>query len=250
MLTRFALRAATVRALRGRTLVGRAVRDSEIAPIDDVAAEHPTPFIVVYTDDGKFTATGRDLFATSGDSRVDVGYQHLVIEIAVTQRMRIRGEDGEERDDVVHPALDAALEFNVDLIERQIMCALQAAEADSPWSEMWRQLVLDIGDRHSQRGSSMRDGVRFAGRQITLSVRLPREPAPGAPRAPIWQRFLTLAAADVDLAPLVPQLEAALAGTPQPEWAQIARTFGLSKGEAAALHLMPPGPPAAAPEEA
>lgn len=124
MLNRLALRLATVRALRGHTLVGTHVYDSEIAPIDEIAAERPRPFIVVYTDDASFRHGDRDLFATVGDNRVESGFQKLVIEIGVTQRMQILDDEGDRRDDAVQPQTDPALEFNIDLIERQVLAAL------------------------------------------------------------------------------------------------------------------------------
>lgn len=249
MLNRLALRLATVRALRGRTLAGDNVLDSDMAPIEDIALEYPQPVIVVYTDDGKFMSSGRDLFVTSGDARVDVGFQSLVIEIVITQRMTMRDDDGNTIEGAVPPVLDAALEFNLDIIERQIYAALMDADPAAPWAEMWRRFVFGIGDRDSQRGSSKQDGLRLAGRQIKLSVTMPRDPAPGAPVGPLWSSFLALAATDAGLTPLLPMINACLAGTPLPPGLQTARKFGLTRHETDSFLLTPPGPPAAAPPE-
>lgn len=240
MLNRLALRLCTVRALRGRTIAGRNVRDSEMAAIDEVAAAHPTPVIIVYTDDGRFATQGRDLWATAGDKRVDVGYQTLIIECVLTQRMQMTDDDGVPIEGAVPPVLDAALAFNLDIMERQIYAALMAHGDGALWSEMWRKFAFEIGDRASQLGSSMREGVRFAGRQIRLSVKLPRDPAPGDTLGPLWTEFLVLMETDPDCAPLRPMILAALSGEPLPEWLEIARRYGLSRGEARAMQFAPP----------
>ncbi|MGE8942698.1 hypothetical protein ACO2I3_12355 [Leptospira interrogans] len=234
MLNRLALRLATVRALRGRTLAGNRVADSEVAAIDDVAAEAAAPVVIVYTDGGSFTATGRDLYTTKGDGRVESGYQRLVIEIAVTQRMRVQGGEDEAH---VQPETDAAMEFTLDIIERQITTTLMSSI--EPWAEMWRRFVMDIGPRESDRGTSMREGVRFAGRQITLSVSLPKEPPHGVSPGPLWTDFMSLAATDDSLAPVVPVLEAALAGTDLADWRVLAGAYGLTEAEARALGIGP-----------
>lgn len=61
-LIRIAARMAAVRALRGRTLVGDNVLDSQIGALDvgadgELRTEEDKPFISVYTH-GKTTATG------------------------------------------------------------------------------------------------------------------------------------------------------------------------------------------------
>lgn len=238
MLNRLALRLATVRALRGRTLADERVYDSEHGAIDEVAVERPLPFIVVYTDDAQLHHGDRDLWSTSGNKRVGSGYQKLVIEIAMTQRMRVTGENGEPVAGAVQPETDAAMEFNLDVVERQIIAALM--DPQSPWAEMWREIVDHVGDRQSQRGVSLRDGVRFAGRQITLDVQLMKDPVPGAPLGPIWTRFLALASDDPTLAPVVPALEALLVGRELSDW-QIGRSaYGLTLDETRALLVAPP----------
>lgn len=251
MLNRLALRIATVRALRGRTLAGSRVLDSEIAPIDDIAAEHPTPVIVVYTDDGHFRGAGRDLFGTSGDTRVDVGFQHLVIDIAMTQRMTLTDEaTGQQIEDAVPPVTDAALEFNLDIIERQVVVALMDTAPAAKWAEMWRQLVLDIGDRESRRGASMRDGVRFAGRQIRLSCKIPKDPPAGVAIGPLWANFLSLAAEEADLAPILPLLNQAIAGAELTPDEALQSAYGLTRAEADALKTaLPPASPMLSPPD-
>lgn len=227
-LSRFVLRTATVKALRGRTFAGDMVRDSEIGPIDDAAKDKEVPFVVVYTDDVEGDGAGTDLCENNG--------RHcLVIEIGVTTRMKAKGA-------WAIPTTDAGMELTIDAIERQIRLAL--ANPANAWAELWRDLVQSIDGRKSQRGAAAKDGVRFAGRQFVLDVSLPREPHPGQPLGPIWKRFMALAAADADLAGLVPMLTQLATGGAEnwPEWQRVRAAYGLSAERTCALQLAPPAP--------
>ena len=237
MLNRFAIRIATVRALRGRTLVGQNVRDSEIGPIEDIAADAPMPIITVYTDDGLYRVQGRDLFTVGGDSRVETGWLSLVIEIALTQRMVI-ADDGTM--DVVQPKTDAAMEANIDFIERQVLAALSDTRNLAAWPEMWRRFATDVGDRQSERGTMSRDGVRFAGRKVVLQVRVPKDPPPGEPIGRLWLDFLALCTSESDLAPLVPILTDLLDGAPLTDVERVRAAFNFSRNEATAMLLGEP----------
>lgn len=234
MLNRLALRIATVRALRGKTYALANVFDSQQTAIDDLARDQPQPFIVVYTDDGRYNSGHRDLLSYTGDHRVDVGYQHLVIEMGITQLMTLRDDAGNELTGAGSPRTDAALEYRIDLMERQVIAAL--LDQSSDWAGFWREMVVKVATRDSSRGGNVQDGVRFVGRQIRLSVELWREPTPGAALSKLWQRFLALAQADADLAPLVPDVVASLAGAGTYTDSQlVAMTYGLSGSEMAAL---------------
>ena len=223
---RLALRIATVKALRGRTWAEEQVRDSEIGPIDDAADGASKPFVVVYTDDceGPADADPTSLFV-SGSTVA------LTIEIGVTTRMK--SEWG-------IPTTDAGMELTIDSIERQARAAL--ADPESSWAEMWRALALAITHQKSQRGAAAKDGVRFAARQIVLTVEVPRDPLPGQPVNALWQRFLTLAAADPDLSGQVALLTALATGgaTDWPDLKVLRAGYGLSSGTARAMLLAPP----------
>jgi hypothetical protein len=59
---------------------------------------------------------------------------------------------------------------------------------------------------------------------------------------PIWQRFMALAAADTDLAGLVPMLTQLATGgsTDWPDWQSVRAAYGLSLDRARAMQLTPP----------
>ena len=161
-LAREALRIATVRALRGATWVGDRVRDSEAGPFDDQAQDKPEPGIIVYTDDGKFGggAQSKTLFAG--------GETNLVIEIVITQRMRVRvlGENGPEEQILWDmPETDAAMELTLGMIERQVKVAL--SDPGNIWGEMWRRFALAIGEparrQHARWRPLRRPAARASG---------------------------------------------------------------------------------------
>lgn len=232
-LAREALRIATVRALRGRTLCGARVSDSEHGPVEDMAFQKLEPEIIVYTDDGKFAGEGRDLFAG--------GSTNLVLEIVITQRMKVKaaGGTGANAWEVIFPQTDSAMELTLGVIERQIMMAL--LDPKSAWAEFWKECAPTIGECSSQRGSAMREGVRFAGRQIIMPVTLIKDPTPGRPLGPFWTKFLALVDSTEDLAPIRQMMRALVQGDPNtwPEWTMLQSAYGFSAEETRALQLAP-----------
>lgn len=225
-LAREALRLATVRALRGNTW--GTVKDSEAGSIDDVAAEAPAPVIAVYTDDGKMAGADGGLFGSST--------QTLIIEIGLTQKMKIDGEEVAFSDIETDPSRELA----VGLIERQVRAAL--SDPTNAWAEIWKKLITERGEIASVRGTLMRDGVRFAGRQLQLTVSLIRDPAPGAAVSGVWQTFLAALAAEPGSEAVATAMTAAIAGNAGawPGWQKLAASYGYTSGEAVSLGLAPP----------
>lgn len=179
---REALRLTVVRALRGRTWAD--VRDSEQGAIEDLAVNAAKPVISVYTDDGTTNAPGDvGLFASASQS--------LLIEIAMTARMQVEASGDTE---IVQPETDASLELSVGMIERQVRAAL--SDPTNPWGNLLPRFGK-VQDFKSVRGTLMREGVRFAGRQLQLTIDLIGDPPPGAEIKPgsTLGTFLTLLAA-------------------------------------------------------
>lgn len=222
--SRLALRLATVKALDGTTLAGVRVRDSEIGPLEDLAENEAAPVIIVYTDDEEVQITRRDL--SSHD-----GWQSLVIELAVTTRMK--NADGWEI-----PQTSEGLELTLDLLERQVITTLTGGAG--AWPEVWRGLVREMGKRNSRRGASARDGTRFAGRQIVLEIQLPKEPHAATINGPLWTAFFTAVAGEPDLAPITTTLRAIAVGDAGfTDFAALRAAYGMTFSEAEALQLRP-----------
>jgi hypothetical protein len=226
-LSRLALRIATVKALRGKTFAGAMVRDSEIGPIDETAESAEVPFIIVYTDESEIDADGAgeetSLFGRC--TSID-----LTIEMAVTSRMKPGGK-------WMVPVTDAGLEITIDAIERQMRLAL--ADPDNPWAEIWCTLVREVKAQKSSRGASSVKGVRFAGRQVVLTVDVMPEPNPGVPLRGLWLKFLELIQADPELQGHK-DLIVSLATGDATDWAEFKRlraAYGLPKDAAEALIL-------------
>lgn len=234
-LAREALRIATVRALRNPLIepwVGARVKDSEHGAIEDWTSANPMPSVLVYTDDAEFGGAQRDM--------LDGGTVDLTIEIVMTQRAKVHVEEaGDDGWDWTSPQTDAATELIVGALERLVIVSL--LDPANAWGEVWRRFALSIGRCKSRRGTFMREGVRFAGRQLVIPVNLPRDPVPGDVIGPVWAAFLARAAATPDLAPVLPLLQSLVAGgAAQPDWQAVRHGWGLTLEEARALQLAPP----------
>lgn len=238
-LAREVLRLAAVRALRSDPRVIRwiadadRVRDSEQGPVEDYVSDKALPEILVYTDDGKFSDGASDSLFAGGE-------QNLTIEIVMTQKMRVSVEGPFDEWAFAPPETDASMELTIGMIERTIILAL--SDPNNEWAELFRSFALGIDVGISNRGSSMRDGVRFAGRQLVFSIKLPSDPAPDQQIKPLWARFLALAELDADLAQLVPMFQAMITGEDSDlaDWQTLAGAYALTEPVARALKIAPP----------
>lgn len=222
-LAALAVRLATVRALRGRTAAGDHVTDSEIAPLDQRELAKRAPALVVYTDDSMLTPDGRSLIEGSGTLQ-------LVVEIAVADQVQ-----HEQTIDVTIPETDQGLELTLDLVDRQIRRCLSGDL--TTWAALWRDLVLRTLKVESQRGAGVKDGVRFAARQLVLTIETLREPEFGRAPHGVWARFLEALEAEADLAPLAELMQAEIRGQALPDWRQIQALFALTEEAARGIGI-------------
>lgn len=206
-LARLALRLLTVKALTGRTQAGAMVRDSEIGVIDERGKDEKHPFIAVYVDEGSAEGEKLDLFPAEGTVA-------LIIEIGVTARMG--NEEGKELPGWGLPVTDAGMELMLDLIERQIRSAL--ADPTEAWAILWNKLAPRLKAIKVIRGASDKDGVRFAGRQLSLTLSLLADPEFGAEPSGVWAEILAAFAADEELAGIADAISEVLAGTLPASW--------------------------------
>lgn len=189
MLGRIALRMATVEALKGKTLVGENVLDSEIGALDVAAngslrSDQEKPWIAVYTDAAKI------------EGRLDLRELHrsgptaLTIEVGITGAMTVT--DASTGECEVMPGLcatDRALEFYLDCVGRQIATAL--SDPLNSWAEIWRGLSSAIIKIERKRTSDETSGTRIAAHQLVVTVDLLPDPVFGEAIASssIWARF-------------------------------------------------------------
>lgn len=221
-LTVTALRVCLTRALRGRTLAGGRVLDSEMAAL---AAAKQGPAIVVYSDDLELQEDAT-LLSNRGDLSMAIGV--MVTSLTETE------EPGAYA--VTIPPTDAGLELVVDLICRQILSAL--ADPDNIWAERFKRMALSWRVTALRRGSNAREGLRLAGREIALVVRPVADPAPGAELTAAWASLIQALDEETDddaqawAAILVDWLAAE---TPRDPAAALVALLGMSREDAEAL---------------
>lgn len=224
---RLASRLVIVMALRGRTLAGPTVADSEITPFDKKAVESVSPFVSVYSDDQVRNARGID-------PARPVDRLTVTIEIGVSAKAQT--DTGDEVEGL--PVTDAGMELTLDAIERQILTIL--ADDTNPWSGIWMRLYRGDPEIKSTRGAGD-DGVRFAGRQIKITVEPLKEPPSGVAATGVWAELLAL----VDSAPGRERTARTLhelieAPAPADDWFALRRDLMMSAVEGSALLLDPP----------
>ena len=230
-LARLALRLSTARALRDATLAGSRVFDSSIDPVDLRLSAERQPVITVYTDDHEETTRGRGE-GIGGDASCD-----LVIEFAVAGLVSAPVDGGAA---LVIAETDEAMEFLLDLMERQIVSALTAGQG--PWATLWRVFCVGVNRRMSRRGASAEDASRFAARQLTLTCDLLIDPAPsGAVPPGAWADLVATMEADAALSALAPLMRSEIEGTSGADWHSIAAALGVNLDVASALGIGPYG---------
>lgn len=237
-LARTMLRLTALEALRGRTLVGDNVTDSLIGAIDVQAdgglrTSLEKPFLTIRTDDSETAdAPLRDLRQN--------GVIDFVLEFGITAAMT---EDDPDTGapvivGVEIPATDAAFEFFLDAVDRQIVNAL--TDPENSWSELWRKLHDKAVKIERRRASSDDNGVRLAARQLRISLATKPDPVLGEPLvdASIWSRCrVALATARPDLTDTLDGLFGVEGA--EVTYAMIQRSRGHTSAEASALGYVP-----------
>lgn len=243
MLSRLAIRIATVEALKGKTLVGDNVLDSEIGALDvaadgSIRTDTQKPFLSVYTDMAKAES---DL-----DARAlhDCGRLDLTIEAGITAAMVETDPDtGESRiAGIGIPAADPAMEMYLDCLDRQVVTAL--TNPDNEWADIWRGLSLRVVTVERRRTADA-TGVRIAAHQTVIALDLPPEPAMAEPleAGTPFDRFLAKLEVLSDVAATQAQVIRSLLGGGNDPRKAMQRWLALSGAEMAALGLGEPDGP-------
>lgn len=262
-LIRIALRIAIVEALRGQTLVGDNVLDSQIGALDVAAdgslrTDQQKAWIAVYTD-----------ASTSKDGAADMslralapnGATQILIETGLTAAQVLI--DPQTEQSVVYPGIpdtDAAFELHSDIVMRQVADVL--TDPGNEWAEIARRFILSFRSVERSRVSGDQQGTRLAAQQMRIVADLVSDPVRGMPLkdgSPL-KAFFDLAEADCIVpdpahpdpleAPMVADpvvastvalMRAQIDATPQPfDWQAVQRRFGFYRAEADALLITPP----------
>jgi hypothetical protein len=209
MLGRIALRMATVEALKGNTLVGMNVLDSEIGALDvnadgGLRTDQEKPFISVYVEGAKLEGSAeiRALHKS--------GPTELVIETGITAAMTSTDPEtgASEVIGLQIPATDPAFEFFLDCTSRQVVNAL--TDPRNAWAEIWRGLSSGIARIERRRTANVSNGARVAAHQLVITSDLLPDPVYGEPISPtsIWRKFFDKLQASPD--PIVAKKRAAM----------------------------------------
>ena len=239
MLGRIALRMATVEALKGNTLVGVNVLDSEIGALDvtadgELRTDQEKPFISVYVEGAKLEGAA-DIRALHKS-----GPTELIIEIGIAAAMTSTDPEtgASEVIGLQIPATDPAFEFFLDCTGRQVVNAL--TDPRNAWSEIWRGLLSGIVKIERRRTANVSNGARVAAHQIAITGDLLPDPVYGEPIAPtsIWKKFFDKLQVSAD--PIVAKKRTAmlaLLGDPETTLDSQAQRqrFGMTLEEARAL---------------
>ena len=175
-LARIAIRIAAVEALKGKTLVGDRVLDSQIAALEadadgNIQIDEEAPFIAVYTDAG--STADEDL---ADNSLTANGETELIFEIGITAAMMETDPDTGESviAGIGIPSTDRNFEFFLDMTARQISDALR--DEGNAWSNIFRDLYYHVVRIDRLRAASEAKGLRLAGQQIRLALHLVDDP--------------------------------------------------------------------------
>ncbi|PZP69062.1 MAG: hypothetical protein DI604_18560 [Delftia acidovorans] len=235
-LIRIAARIAAVQALKGNTLVGDNVLDSEIGALGvsadgSLRSDEEKPFISVYTDAAKSEDNELRGFVPNGMTE-------FLFEAGITAAMTETDPSTDETTliGIGIPGTDAAFEFHLDMVMRQIGDAL--TDPHNEWAEIFRS--FHHGNMKIERARASQDGsgVRLAAQQMRVSVDLITDPPARVPLPQTHKlaRFFAKAEELPELGPRLTLMKGALAGT-QYSWKTSIQRYGMTYGEADSMLL-------------
>lgn len=241
-LVRIAARIALVQALKGKTLVGQNVLDSQTGALDvdadgNLVTDQEKPFISVYADDAKVDGADAAIRAMNVNGDTDFVFEYGITSALVTT-------DQETGESVVYPGIpstDASLEFYLDIVARQVGDAL--SDSENEWAEIFRKFANSFAKMSRARTSSADNGLRLAAQQYRLTASLIADPIRGVELKPVHPLAMFFAkAAELDdpvVSTQVALMQAQLAGT-EFQWQTDMRRYGMTRTEADNLLLIPP----------
>lgn len=224
-LVALALRTTLWRALRGQTMAGDRVYDSQVAPIADflaVDAGGPSPFISISTDDETADYDGTHNYV-GADRSMD-----LVLEMALASAQA-------DPAGLEIPHTDEGLELSLNYLGRQVQRVLQV---DSEWGDLFRAFSHQTVRSTTRRGAAS-EGTRYAARQVILTYKPLFEPEFGMEPYGEWARLLAAMAGDEFLGRNAEGLRLSILGEAIPTWARMQSTLGATRSGLVTLGLGP-----------
>lgn len=234
-----AMRMAAVRALESAgTLAGPRWYDSALLPIDKLVGDTPQPFGSVATEDENDAPAGRDLNA--GTRTIE-----LVIEIGIAEMVALPTIEGEPEIAAQILSSDANLELSLAIFDRQIRACLWG-RGGGLWGDAFRMLAGNVTKYAARRGIPVKDGQRFAARQLIFTIQPCAEPpfgavVPGSPLEKFFEAADAAAVTDPAFAAIVAIIRNSIEGEPMgwPEfYTQAALDGGYTEAEGATIGIV------------
>lgn len=233
-LVRFALRFIVRQALTGKTWADDRVEDSSMQDLQAVLNDNPQPVLLIYTDETEEKPNGRELLGGQGRTSL------AIVSSVLGSAERKDSATGEFEFKLPHT--DAASEFTLDAIERQIRFALTDTP-HNPWADLFCRFVIKVETVKSVRGGSTKEGERFAARQISFELQTVMDPVPGepVPACGPWRRLLDMleASDNEDFVGMGVLLKSLLEGQELPKWERVAMRYGYPREVVQAIGLAP-----------
>jgi hypothetical protein len=176
-LIRIALRMTAVMALKGRTLAGDNVLDSEIGVFREkdrgFYLKGKDRFIAVYTD-------AANAQADEARNLLENGQVTLSIEYGVADAMVLEEPDPDDPDKMIEsvipgiPYTSRMPEFYLDILGRQIRSCLQGSNSEP--ADVFRGLFARVTKQQVERADSDNNGERVAAQKLTFTLDALRDP--------------------------------------------------------------------------
>lgn len=190
---------AMVQAIRGQTLAGPHVLDSNIAGMGSIEFSDDQPVIACSIEESDQNEKyGRGFFGRANDLKL---YVQVVVATKVSYRI-VNGE-GQEIEETVPEigSTDAGREATLNIVDRQWKQAL--IDPANPWADRFRQLVTGIGRVKDLRITDPEGGRKYAARVYEISATAIADPDFGAALPEDIDAIMAAAAAIVDYADLI-----------------------------------------------
>lgn len=237
MIQTLAARIAAQRAILGRTIAGSRIYDSAISAIDELVEDNPMPVVILSIEEETTTVQMLDVLAGTRKAM-------LIVEIAIASAVS-RTFETEEGAQVTErtieiPPTDGGLEMSLAILGREVMRALFDLSTD--WSRVFCGVVHRIEKITMRRGAdAVREGLKFAARQIAIEFEPYAEPPFGAALeagTPL-HAFVAQAKLDASLGGFAGALEATIVGDELPDWQVFYRQMIVNDAQAEAIGLAP-----------
>jgi hypothetical protein len=239
---RAVIRQCAVAALRKDTWAASNVYDSNNAPLVEGLIQagatqegREVPYIVVFTDADNHTDVTDGIHASTRNL-------NLILELGMASAITITTEGGPELKQLHFPYTDPSMELFLDIVEAQSLDAVYG-DPRSEWGEIIRLLTVRCVRINSPRGGRTEKGVRYAARQVTLTLDVDADPIRGYmlnSEHPIKRYFeLARVSEDEELADAATLLESSMSAIAYPSWQQAQAWLGLTRRGVRSLSIAP-----------